>query len=73
MPEPGMARPRRAGALLACLGLLLTTAVRAEPAAQTGSEPVPLAPGWQDLAFDPPPPGTYRLPPIGTCLPQALG
>ncbi len=27
--------------------------------------PVVLAPGYADLAFDPPPPGSYRLPPVG--------
>jgi len=52
--------------MLACLCLLLTVSSPADPPADSAStEPAALAPGWSALAFDPPEPGTYRLPPIG--------
>jgi len=55
-------RPRR----LAVLLLLLT--VSAVGAEHEHRAPVVLAPGYSDLAFDPPPAGSYRLPPLGDAV-----
>lgn len=66
MLETGIGKRRHAGAVLACLCLLLSVSSPADPPADPAStEPEALAPGWKALAFDPPEAGTYRLPPIG--------
>jgi cytochrome c peroxidase len=60
----------RAAALTASgllAGLLAGAAlpvVAAEPDHAEHRQPVVLAPGYADLEFDPPEPGTYRLPPL---------
>ena len=54
---------RAAGALV--LAALLSPAAAAAGTGHEHAEPVVLAPGYADLAFTPPAPGTYRLPPLG--------
>ena len=59
MKEAGEASRRLVGAVLTSL-LLLGSAM----AQQAPPEPV-LAPGWTELEFEPPEPGSYSLPPMG--------
>jgi cytochrome oxidase Cu insertion factor (SCO1/SenC/PrrC family) len=65
---PARADRRLAGAAaLAALVLAVATvpAAGSEGPAHSHAEPVVLAPGYADLGFDAPTPGTYRLPPLG--------
>ena len=56
----------RAAGVIALAALLLPTPAAATAAGgHEHAEPVVLAPGYADLAFTPPAPGTYRLPPLG--------
>ena len=48
--------------------LLLLLAVEAAGATHDHPQPVVLAPGYSDLAFEPPPAGSYRLPPLGQAV-----
>lgn len=60
------AASRSAAAALAwCAALLLTAAGGLAETAHEHAAPVVLAPGYADLAFEPPAPGSYRLPPLG--------
>ena len=55
----------RVAVILGCL--LLSAAARpSEPqAARKADEPQVLAPGWSELEYEPPPAGSYSLPPMG--------
>lgn len=46
------------------IGLLASVPLIATAADASGRQGVYLAPGWGDLSFEAPPPGTYNLPPM---------
>jgi cytochrome c peroxidase len=66
MPEPGEAILRLASALLASLLLLSAAATSRQAAAESKpAEGQVLAPGWNELEFEPAVAGSYQLPPMG--------
>ncbi len=76
---PVSRRPGRAGLLLKRLAALLVFAGGLAPlksfaaeGAHDHQEPVVLAPGYAELSFPAPVPGTYRLPPLGPALDGAV-
>lgn len=52
-------------AWIRCAALILAAACGSLQAAHEHAEPVVLAPGYADLEFEAPVPGSYRLPPLG--------
>jgi len=66
MPEPGGAQKRLVSALLTSLLLISVAPFINSAAAQSASSgDQVLAPGWNELEFEPPVAGSYQLPPMG--------
>ncbi len=57
--------PRAAITFAGCLALGLGATAHAQNAEHRHPPPIVLAPGYAALEFEPPPPGTYKLPPLG--------
>lgn len=66
MPEGSFAQGRVPALMLRCLALIAVAFVPPVLADQGAEEPAVLAPGWSELEFEPPPPGSYQLPVIGS-------
>lgn len=66
MPEDGAGSIRLANVLIASFLALLVCSPGGAIFGQAESpQPQVLAPGWTELEFEPPSPGSYRLPPMG--------
>jgi len=66
MPEDGAGSIRLANALIASFLALFVCSPGGAIFGQAESpQPQVLAPGWTELEFEPPSPGSYRLPPMG--------
>jgi len=63
---PGRAAPAWRTAVFWLVALWWLPVGPAPAAEHEHADPVVLAPGYADLEFTPPAPGTYRLPPLGT-------
>ena len=56
---------RQVSKLLTCLFLSLCFVVQPVASKEETNSPEVLAPGWSELEFEPPVPGSYQLPPLG--------
>lgn len=69
MPEAGEASTwlvsKRLSGLLLCLAFLASPGPEPRASQEESTRSQVLAPGWRELEFDPPEPGSYQLPPIG--------